>query len=279
MLRTPGVKFFTDGGSKGCGEPAFGFPEDNPRGLQLMTAEELAAALQEVQAAGYQAAIHAVGDRGVETALDAVESALDGRPNTYRHRIEHNNLIMPDQLPRYGELGVVPIIFGDTHTCQTLDGAYWSNVLLDVPEENRPLFEPWRQLLDANPVLHVAFHSDAPRSGPLEPMTNLWSLVTRKSRSGDGSICDPPDWVAAGAVTVEQALRMMTVSAAYALAMDEHIGSLEPGKVADLVILSESPLTVDPDAIIEIEVLMTMVGGTVEHCMAGHEALCPDRIP
>ena len=89
------------------------------------------------------------------------------------------------------------------------------------------------------------------------------------------AICEPPDWLAAEAVTVEEALRMMTIGAAYALSMEEKIGSLKPGKFADLVILSDNPLTVEPDSLIYLEVLMTMVGGRVEHCAPKYETLCP----
>ena len=68
---------------------------------------------------------------------------------------------------------------------------------------------------------------------------------------------------------------MMTIDAAYALFMEEKIGSLKPGKFADPVILSDNPLIVDPNSLIDLEVLMTMVAGRVEHCVPGHEALCP----
>ena len=70
---------------------------------------------------------------------------------------------------------------------------------------------------------------------------------------------------------------MMTIEAAYAIFREEEVGSLKPGKLADLIILSDNPLTVDPDAIKDIELLMTMVGGHVEYCAVGQEALCPGR--
>ena len=98
--------------------------------------------------------------------------------------------------------------------------------------------------------------------------------MTRKQiRRSDGSVYEPPEWLAAKVVSVEEALRMMTVNGAYALFMEEKVGSLKPGKFADLIILSSNPLTIDPDAIVDIEVLMTMVGGRIEHC--GQEDVCP----
>jgi len=74
---------------------------------------------------------------------------------------------------------------------------------------------------------------------------------------------------------VEEALPLMTVEAAYALLREGEIGSLKAGKLADLIILSANPLDVDHDAILDIQVLMTMVGGEVEHCEQGHEEICP----
>ena len=84
-----------------------------------------------------------------------------------------------------------------------------------------------------------------------------------------------PGWLAAKAITVEEALGIMTINGAYALFMEEKIGSLKPGKYADLVILSDNPLTIDPNDLINLEVWMTMVGGNVEYCSPGYEDLCP----
>lgn len=279
MFRIPGIKIFADGGT--CGKRvALTIPEDDPYGDLFVTREELAATATAAQVAGYQVATHAIGDRALDTALNALAMALGGGPNTYRHRIEHNRIIGPDQLPRYGELGVVPVVFGQPATCSILDGEGWSSLLSDNSVRAptwRPRFDPWRSLLDANPGLRVAWHSDFPYFA-LEPLTHLWSLVTRKELRADGSICEPPEWLRAGAVTVEEAIRMMTIDAAYALFMDDHVGSLRPGKFADLIILSANPLAVDPDALVSIEVLMTMVGGRVEHCAPGHASLCPGPI-
>jgi predicted amidohydrolase YtcJ len=92
---------------------------------------------------------------------------------------------------------------------------------------------------------------------------------------GDGEVCEPPDWAIDDLLTVEEALPLMTIESAYSVLRDDKIGSLKAGKLADLIILSDNPLEVDPDAIPDIQVLMTMVGGKVEHCESGHEALCP----
>ncbi len=278
MFRIPGIKFFSDGGS--CNIGAYSWRQPPGAGMYV-TAEELAAAVIEVQELGYQAKIHTLGDVAVETALEAIETALGGGPNTYRHRMEHNRIIRPEQLPRYGEVGAIPVVFGSPFTCHILDGGAWHQ----LNDENspavaiRPWFDPWRALLDANPGLPVAWKSDAPSNWPLEPITHLWGLVTRNELRDDGSVCEAPEWLEAGGVTVEEALTMMTINAAYALLMDQAVGSLKSGKLADLIVLSHNPLTVDPNTLKDLSVLMTMVGGEVEHCMPGHEALCPSDGP
>ena len=274
MLRIPGVKIFSDGGT--CRKDAaysFNLPipkEPNyPQGNLFLTEEELTDMVVHAQTAGYQAAIHAIGDRGIETVQDALENALAGASNTYRHRIDHNAYLRPDLLSRYGEIGVVASIPNSS--------ACWSELMIDDRggPTTRSWFTPWRSLLDANPELHVAWQSDVPWWG-LGPIPGLFSLVTRSQIGLDGvTLCEAPDWMLDEAITVEEALRLMTIEAAYVLFMEEKIGSLKSGKFADLIILSNNPLTVAPDSLVDLEVLMTMVGGRVEHCQAGLEALCP----
>jgi len=91
----------------------------------------------------------------------------------------------------------------------------------------------------------------------------------------DGTACQPDPWFAEHTITVEQALRMATVEPAFAVSQENVLGSLKPGKFADLVILSGNPLTVAPDTLKDLQVWMTMVGGQVQYCAPGHEALCP----
>ncbi|HUV73445.1 MAG TPA: amidohydrolase family protein, partial [Anaerolineae bacterium] len=110
---------------------------------------------------------------------------------------------------------------------------------------------------------------------PLDPLIDLYGFVTRRDIAEDGSICEPPDWLAANTITVDEALRLMTMGSAYALFRDEEVGSIAPEKLADLILLSENPVTVNPDRIKDVEVLMTMISGRVEYCARGHEILCP----
>jgi predicted amidohydrolase YtcJ len=266
MLRIGGVKLMTDGGS--CGAPAFSY--DHPvfgYGDLWFTQDELNTITADIHASGYQVAIHALGDRAVEQALNAIEFALDGEPNAPRHRIEHNATVRSDMLPRYGEIGVVTLIFGP-YPC----GAPTN----PSPPEYQAWEWPWRALLDANPDVHFAWHSDTPWVGPVAPLSHLYSMVTPYEVGADGvTICDTPAWLTAKTLTVGEVLPMMTIGGAYALFRDEEVGSLEPGKFADMIIVSGDPTTVEPSGLKDLEVWMTMVGGGVEYCAPGHEALCP----
>ena len=283
MLRIPGIKIFADpaGPSTRCGWAAMSvlLPTwlveqrgGGPYGDDLFNLEELAQVIAEHQALGYQVEIHARGDVTVGTSLDAIESALAGGPNTFRHRIDHNDFVRPEMLSRFAEVGAVPVVRGRPFAC-FLNATGGAHVF---GEEVHPWFYPVRSLLDANPGLPVAWHSDV-SAGGRRPIRDLYDFVTRKAISGsDGSVCTPPDWFATQVISVEEALRLMTINAAYALFMEDEVGSLKVGKFADLIILSDSPLLVAPDDLINVEVLMTMVGGQVEHCLPGYEAICPD---
>ena len=269
MLQIPGVKMFNDGGS--CNRPAksFAYP-DGSTGDLYYPAEDLAAMMMEVQEKGYQVAVHGLGDRALEAILDAYEIVLDGGENTYRHRIEHNTLIRDDMLPRYSELDLVATLFGRFPACVFADGRFTAS-----PEAYQSWEWRWRSLLDANPDVHFAWHSDTPYIGESKPLLELHGFVTRIDYREDGTVCQPPDWAADDALTVEEVLPMMTIEGAYTLLRDDEIGSLTAGKLADLIILSGNPLTVETDALRELRVLMTMVGGKVEFCLEGYEEYCP----
>jgi predicted amidohydrolase YtcJ len=265
MLRIGGLKIFADGGT--CAEPAFSYELTPGEGLGdlFFNQQELDELVTNLNSAGRQVAIHAVGDRAVELAQNAIAAALDGEPNHLRHRIEHNIAVPPELLPRYGEIGIVPVLFALYPSCEP-----W-----EPPEQYRSWEWPWRALLDANPGLMVSWHADDPYSSRVRPLDELYSLVTRGGVDSDGVICKAADWQQQHLITVDEALRMMTINAAYALFREDEVGSLEPGKYADLVLLSGNPLAIAPEKIPEMNVHMTMVGGQSVFCAAGQEMLCP----
>jgi predicted amidohydrolase YtcJ len=265
MLRIGGVKVFLDGGSCGC--PAFSY--NHPvcgQGNLWFTQEQLNAILADIHASGYQAAIHALGDRAVEQALNAIEHVLAGQPNALRHRIEHNAIVRDDMLTRYSQVNPVALIFGN-YPCDFGSGS--------APPQYQPWEWRWHDLIAANPGVHFAWHSDAPAVGPLPPLLHLYSMVTGHEVGQDGvTICNTPAWVARELFTVAETLPLMTVEAAYALFREEEVGSLRPGKFADLIVLSANPLVIEPEAVKDIRVRMTMVGGRVEYCEPGSEWVC-----
>ena len=268
MLRIGGVKIVADGGT--CGDPALSF-ELMPgagNGDLFFTQSELNDLVAQVQDAGYQAAIHAIGDRAIVQALNAIERVLEGQPNIYRHRMEHNSVIPPEQRSRYGELGVIPVLHGQSFTCNPFGPP--------VPPAYREWEQAWRSLWETNPGLQIAWHSDTPYASE-NPMVHLLGFVSRFGLD-DGELCPPPEWQRDNLLPVEQTLRVMTIQSAYALFREDEVGSLAPNKLADLIVLSSNPLTVESHLLRNIEVLLAVVGGTVEYCQPTHSYLCPDNM-
>jgi len=271
MLHIPGIKVFTDGGS--CNAPAVSYEyPDGSHGDLYYTQEELNQIVANASVHGYQAAIHALGDVAVEQALLAIKESLVDGENIYRNRIEHNGIVRPDMYPLYTEIKPVALVFGPFPTCILLGES--GKFKYSTPEEARSWEWPYGTLIEANPDVVFAWHEDTPVF-PLDPMLHLFGFVTRASFREDGTICEPPDWFAVNAVPVDTVLKLMTLNAAYAVFREEDVGSITVGKYADLIILSDDPLTVDPYSLADIEVWMTMVNGNMEYCMDGHEELCP----
>lgn len=131
-------------------------------------------------------------------------------------------------------------------------------------------------MLDASQDAHFAWHTDYPWAS-INPLFHLHSLVTPYEIAGDLTECPDPSWMGNKTLTLDEALPMMTIEGAYAMFRDEEVGSLIPGKFADMIILSGNP-TADLNAIRNIKVWMTMVGGQVRWCAPGHEELCPGSV-
>ena len=265
-VRVGGVKVFSDGGVCGAIATSEPFLDGYDVGDPYHDLGVLTSWIREADAAGYQVIIHAQGDRAIEEVQDAYAAVLDGRPNTLRHRIEHNAFVTEAIARRYGELGLVPTVFGVSEACRA--DLAWTDFYKE--HGDRP-----GAIAAANPGLVVAWHGDDPWLAPVSPILELFSLVTRATVGDDGTICEPPDWMAGAGVSVEQGLAMMTTGSAYALRQDHLVGSLTPGKLADLVVLSDNLLTVPIDQLPSVEVLATVIGGTTEYCAPGFEAVCP----
>src|SRR5262249_20420432 len=144
MLRIPGIKIFSDDGS--CLTPATTFnfipPGDPPLGDLFLDQTTMDAAVIETDSNGYQMAIHAIGDRGRDMALTAIDHALAGRFNSLHHRIDHDTFFRPDQIAQYARIGIVPTAF----TTRTyLDNA--DPLAARLPDFAQPWFRPLPAML------------------------------------------------------------------------------------------------------------------------------------
>ena len=270
-LRIAGVKIFTDGGS--CGAPAvtFEYPGGIGSGDLYMDQETLTPLLEELSRSGYQALIHCLGDRALDVVQGAMAAAFAGGGNPTRHRVDHNAVIRPDQLPRYAQLDLIALIPGAFSAClYTGDTSQFKYL---VPQEHKSLEWRWRDLLDAGG--HLGWHGDPPIF-TLDPFAHLAGFVGRSERAPDGSVCEPPAWAISNRVTVDEALRLMTLGAAYALDRDDQVGSLAEGKLADLIVLDGDPTSMAADELRDLSVQLTMVGGVAEFVRPGAEALAPE---
>lgn len=272
MLRIGGVKIFSDGGS--CNVPAvsYEYPGGHGNGDLYFTVDQLAELVGRVDAAGHQALIHALGDRAVRTALDALAQVNGDEPNHRRHRIDHTAVVGPDLRGRHGELSVVAVLPGAFGTCFLTGGN--ANFKYRTPEEYLDWEWPWRSLIEASPGAHFGWHADFPVFQPPGPVSSLYGFVTRAQVRDDGTVCEPTPAMAAEAIPVERALELMTTGSAYALFREKEVGQIVPGMLADFVVLSADPTAVPPGQLKDLEVWMTMVGGEAAWCAPGRQVFC-----
>ena len=252
-LTIRGIKMSVDGalGSRGAAFLAPYADDPDNTGVFRLTDEEVYETIRRGLEAGFQVTTHAIGDAANRMVLDAMERALDETGKTdARLRIEHAQILNEDDVPRFAELGVIPSM-QPTH-CTT--DMHWAAER--VGEERTRYAYAWRSLLDSG--IRIAGGSDAPVE-PVQPLPGIYAAVTRQDRDGwpEGG------WHPEQRVTREEALRMFTLDAAYSVFEEDLKGSIEPGKLADLVVLSKDILTVPAPEILDTEVLTTILGGKV----------------
>lgn len=287
MVRIPGVKIFADGdGSprRGCPYYSFDFPSTvmdvwpdvwdackKPHGNLYLDETQLTAVVQDIQKRGYRAAFHAMGDASIETILNALETVLDGESNLiYRHEILHGSMLSPQLIDRIVRMDILTQ-FGGMFNVSEAD---WYRQVFGEG------YYEWAAARYALPGLgaHVSFGNDYNSRGDiknLNPFRGLYGYVTHKEVLQDGTVVEPPEWVSRYEISVARALEIMTIEGAYALSMEEYTGSILPGKFADLIVISDNPLVIDPNRLIDIQVLLTMVNGEMKYCAPGQEAYCP----
>jgi len=255
MLAVRAVKLYADGalGSRGAAllEPYADDPGNS--GLLVTPAAEILEAARFALAHGFQVGTHAIGDRANRIVLDAYDAAFRENPAVKdpRFRIEHAQILASADIPRFGKLGVLASMQGihcpsdrpwapkRLGEARVADGAY-----------------AWRKLLDAG--ARILNGTDAPVED-VSPIQNFHATVTRQDASGQPPGGFDPDQK----LTRREALRTMTLDAAYGGFAEKEKGSIEVGKLADLVVLSQDILSVPDDAILKTEVLATIVDGRV----------------
>jgi predicted amidohydrolase YtcJ len=211
-------------------------------------------AITELDRRGLQIFTHAIGDRAVRLSLDAYEAAKEtNHTNDARPRIEHIETISAQDIPRFGKLGVVAS-FQPLHAYPDDDTLkIWAR---NVGPERAQRAWVWRSIESTGGLL--AFGSDWPVV-TLNPWPGVQNALTRQTTEGD-----PPDgFVPKERVSLEDAIKAYTLGAALAGRREKTEGSLEPGKLADLIVLSQDLFKIAPTEIVKTEVLLTVVGGKI----------------
>ena len=252
-VRVIGVKYWQDGSLQGytgnLTAPYFKTPPGKPdhHGYSNRTREELAAAVLQRHRAGYQIAIHANGDGGIDEAIYAIREAQRKFPRKdARPRIEHCQAPRPDQLDTIRDAAITPSFFvGHVY--------YWG-------DRHRDIFLGPQRAARISPLASASrrgipftIHNDTPVT-PVDPLLLVWCAVNRITRAG--AVLGPEE-----RIPVLPALRAVTSAAAWQT-FDEHSrGTIQAGKAADLVVLEKDPLSIDPAALKDVRVLETIVGG------------------
>jgi predicted amidohydrolase YtcJ len=230
--------------------------QKNPRCLLQISPTEVNEIVLEAHQKGYQVAIHAQGDYGVDVAIDAIQNAMEKYPRPDpRHRIEHCQCVTPEGLRRMGQLGIIGSFY--PHHIW-----YWADrhVSIYIGKERASRMDPMKSAMKAGVV--TISHSDAPIASigdPVfgaEPLFGIWCAVNRKTRGG--MLLGPEE-----RLTPMEGIRAYTINAAYASFEEKIKGSIERGKLADMVILSKDPCEVDPWEIRNIKVECTILGGEI----------------
>ena len=246
-VRIGGMKMVADGSiserTAWLSQPYVGRPNDF--GIQVMTEQELYDNGRKAHDADWQIGVHANGDRAIETVLRVYERLQRERPRRDpRFRLEHCTVINDSLVQRMKALGVIPTPFAAYVY-------YHGEKMREYGPERLDHMFALRSFLDAG--IRVAPGSDYP-PGPFEPMMALQSSVTRTDMNGNV-------WGPKQRITVEEALRVQTLHGAYASFEEREKGSIEAGKLADLVVLGRDPLREDPLTFVKIPIERTMLGG------------------
>ena len=236
----------TSGRTAAYYDPYVGEPENY--GILLYDQDDITDRVTRAHKAGIRIGLDGIGDRGIDRALDAIEAAIREDPREdHRHRIEHCCYVTPQIQRRLKELGVIDASAnGFLHD---LGDAYKVN----RGEEQMRWMWPHRTLIDEG--IPAPAHSDCPVCSP-NPWLGIYGLVTRKTSSGDTLHANE-------GITLMEAIKAYTVLGAYSAWEEDFKGSIEPGKLADLVVVDRDPFTIPQDDLKNVETVMTIVDGKI----------------
>ncbi|MEE9149578.1 MAG: amidohydrolase [Candidatus Tectomicrobia bacterium] len=254
-LQIGGIKMSIDGGFTGK-NAAFREPivdDEHHEGLIRITQDELDDTVERYHELGMRICTHAIGDIAMDMILDAYAKALAKRPRqNHRHRVEHlgNWMMTPERVARSQQLGLLPI--ANPPFLFFMGDPMVEMLQRRVTEQGFP----FRTLWDAG--FPLSFGSDSPGYYPVDPLRDLGTAVAHQTLSGQP--------ISAGeALTLQEALRSQTINAAYTGFQEQTLGSIEVGKLADLVVLGDDPLTFAPARFQDLPVDITIAGGQVVH--------------
>ena len=250
-LKIGGVKGFVDG-SLGSHTAAMLAPfADSPKdsGFFVNTEDDLYKWTLNADKEGLQVMIHAIGDRAIRYLLDMYDSvANENGQRDRRFRIEHAQHIAPDDIARFSRSHII----ASMQPYHLIDDGRWAEKV--IGSERMKTTYAFKSLFDCGATL--TFGSDW-FVAPPTPLEGIYSAVTRRTLDNK----NPDGWVPEQKITVEQALMAYTKNGAYASFEENIKGTLEPGKLADFVVISEDLTTIDPIKIREAKILQTYVGG------------------
>jgi predicted amidohydrolase YtcJ len=253
-LRIGALKMFADG-SLGSRTAYFIQPyADEPENRGLLFSDMLplikaGQRLSRADAANLQVCTHAIGDAAVKTVLDLYQAVEknDG-PRDRRWRIEHSQHLSPSDFDRYAQLHVIASV----QPYQAIDDGRWAEARIGHERASR--MHAYRTFLDHG--VRLAFGTDWPVA-PLDPVLTLYAAVTRATLDGK----NPEGWFPEQKLSIQEAIATYTMGSAYAEFQEQEKGSIEPGKLADMVLLSQDVLNIAPAAIRDTRILKTWLGG------------------
>ena len=272
-LRLTAIKGYVDGtlGSRTAAMLAPFSDDLHNSGIPRKTPEELTRMIVERARAGFQIALHAIGDRANRMALDGFQAAGSARANVqvligrssyrpwdFRHRIEHAQVVAPSDFARFRDLGVI----ASMQPSHAISDKRWAEDRLG--EYRVQGAYAWHTMRSFD--VHVPFGTDWPVE-PINPYLGLYAAVTRQSTDGEPA----GGWWPQERLSIEEAIRCYTAESAYASFEEKDKGQIAPGMLADLVVHSHDLLTIAPREILQTEPLMTILDGQIIYERAGNQ--------